>query len=67
MDGDEKDSVARRSLWSNQIEHMGIGLANSEVNKDILNELRLYGNTKRDKKTLDDNLLKFKRRNLIAE
>lgn len=62
-----KKILLQEGLWSNQIEHMGIGLANSEVNKDILNELRLYGNTKRDKKTLDDNLLKFKRRNLIAE
>ena len=59
--------VLEEGLWSAQIEHMGIGLSNSDTYSAILNELRIYGNSKRDKKTLDDNLLKFKRMNLISD
>lgn len=62
-----KRMVLEEGLWSGQIEHMGIGLSNSETYKEILNELRIYGNSKRDKKTLDDNLLKFKRMNLMSD
>ena len=62
-----KKMVLEEGLWSGQIEHMGIGLSNSDTYKEILNELRIYGNSKRDKKILDDNLLKFKRMNLISD
>lgn len=67
MWNETKTVLLQEGLWSNQIEHMGIGLANSNLYQEILDELRVYGNTQRDKKILDDNLLKFKRRNLIAD
>lgn len=56
---DVKLMVIREGLWSGKIEHMGIGLSNSETYKEILSELREYGNTRRDKKLLKDTLLKL--------
>ena len=62
-----KKLILHEGLWSSQIEHMGIGISNSESYKEILDELRVYGNTKRDKKKKEENLLKFKRLNLMAD
>lgn len=60
-----KQKIIQEGLWSSYIEHLGIGISNAETYKSILDELRIYGNTKRDKKSLEDNLLKFERINLI--
>ncbi len=60
-----KRIVQSNGLWNGETEHMGIGISNSEKYDCILPELHQYGSTRRNKKVLEDEVTKFKRRNLL--